>query len=100
MPLPAELDSDLLEPGNINLGKRPRVKNKDGSISTVRSITVEMDGHHILIPTVIGTQVVSDDEAIRHFRQTSQHLGIYKSAKAANKAAAQLHKDQAKFYGL
>jgi hypothetical protein len=59
-----------------------------------------MDGHHILIPTVVGNQVVSNDEAIRHFRQSSQHLGIYKSAKAAKKAAEQLHKDQAKLYGL
>lgn len=100
MPLPAELNSDLLEPGNIDLTKRPKVKNKDGSVSTVRSITVEMDGHHILIPTVVGNQVVSNEEAIRHFRKTSQHLGIYKTAEAAQKAAEQLHKDQAKLYGL
>lgn len=100
MPLPIELNSDLLEPGNIDLNKRPKVKNKDGSISTIRSITIEMDGHHIIIPTVIGNQVVANEEAIRHFRKTSQHLGIYKSSEAANKAAEQLHKDQAKLYGL
>ena len=100
MPLPTELNSDLLEPGNIDLKKRPKVKNKDGSTSTVRSITIEVDGHHILIPTVIGNQVVSNEEAIRHFKQTSQHLGIYKTPEAAQKAAEQLHKDQAKLYGL
>ena len=100
MPLPAELNSDLLEPGNIDLNKRPKVKNKDGAISTVRTITVEMDGYHIIIPTVVGTQVVSNDEAINNFRKTSQHLGIYKSKSAAEQAAKQLSKDQAKLYGL
>ena len=95
-----KINPDLIEAGNIDLTKRPKVKNPDGSISTVRSIGIEMDGMHFNIPTVIGDKVVSDKEAIDYFKKSKQHLGVYKSKKAAKAAAEQLHKDQEKYYGL
>lgn len=95
-----KINPDLIEAGNIDLTKRPKVKNPDGSISTVRTIGIEMDGMYFNIPTVVGNKVVSDKEAIDYFKKTRQHLGAYKSQKAADAAAKQLHKDQAKLYGL
>jgi peptidoglycan hydrolase-like protein with peptidoglycan-binding domain len=41
------------------------VHNPDGSISTVKQITVERDGKSYNIPTVWGGKVVSNDEAIK-----------------------------------
>jgi len=95
-----KINPDLIEAGNLDLTKRPKVKNPDGSVSTVRTIGIEMDGMHFLIPTVIGNKVVSNDEAIAHFRKTNQHLGIYKSKQAVTQAGIALSAQQKKDYGL
>ena len=42
----------MIEPGNIDIANRPVVRNPDGSISTVRSITVEADGKYVVLPTI------------------------------------------------
>jgi hypothetical protein len=87
----------LIEEGNIDLTDRPKVKNKDGSISTIRSITVESDGNHYVIPTVAETGVVlKDEEAIELWRQTGKHLGVFKTSKDANKFAEKLHESEAR----
>jgi hypothetical protein len=88
-----------LVPGNIDLGHRPVVHNRDGSISTVRSISIGTDQGEVLIPTVVGNRVVSNDEAIRHFQQTGEHLGIFRSPKEADAYAIWLHQQQAREYG-
>ena len=88
----------LLEKGNIDLNKRPVVKNKDGSISTVRSMSFEEDGKEVLIPTVVGNKVVSDKEAIAYYRKTGEHLGKFDSPKAADAYAKTLHEQQGDKY--
>ena len=85
--------------GNIDLRIRPKVRNSDGSYSTVRTIGIEVDGMYINIPTVINGKVVSNKEAIEHFQRTGQHLGKFKTQKERDAAARQLHIDQAKMYG-
>lgn len=90
--------ADLIREGNIDLTKRPVVKNKDGSISTVRSMSFEEDGMQILIPTVVGDKVVSDKAAIDHYHKTGEHLGMFSSVKAANAYAKKLHEEQDKMY--
>ena len=86
-------------PGNIDLYNRPVVRNPDGSISTVRSISIDTDQGEVLIPTVVGNRVVSNQDAIRHYMQTGQHLGIFKTPQDADAYAVWLHNQQAQFYG-
>lgn len=86
--------------GNINLAKRPVVKNKDGSISTVRSMSANFGkGREVLMPTVMdnGT-IVSDRAAIKNFKKTGKHLGVFDTPANADKFAAELHESQAKRY--
>ncbi len=88
-------------PGNIDLNNRPIVKNADGSISTVRSMSFNEDGKEVLIPTVAddGSRILSTDEAIAQYRRTGQFLGKFNTPAQATAYAEQLHQAQARQYG-
>lgn len=90
----------LLVPGNIDIGKRPIVRNKDGSISTVRSMSFETLAGEVLVPTVSEDgRIMSDDEAVKQFMRSGRHLGIFSTPNAATAYAKSLHEQQAKQYG-
>lgn len=85
----------LLERGNIDIHNRPVVKNSDGSISTVRSMSTNIDGREVLIPTVSDDgRIMSDDEAIDNFLRTGKHLGMFDNPDDATAYAESLHNQQ------
>lgn len=89
----------LVQMGNIDLMDRPVVNNPDGSISTVRSMSFNVEGKEVLIPTVSDDgRILSDKEAIEQFAKTGRHLGKFNSPDAATKYAMSLHDEQAKMY--
>lgn len=90
----------FVSPGNIDLNARPVVRNADGTISTVRSISVGIDGLEYVIPTVSDDgRVLSDDDAVAMFESTGRHLGAFQNPTAATRWAERLHREQEKQYG-
>lgn len=83
----------MVEAGNIDLKKRPVIQNEDGTHSTVRTITIEEEGETVLIPTAINGKIVSNKEAIAHYRKTGEHMGKFKSEEAAEKYDKKIHKE-------
>lgn len=90
----------MIEQGNIDLNARPTVKNSDGSISTVRSISANFDGQEVLIPTVSDDgKILSDEDAIKTYLRTGKHLGKFDNPDDATAYAESLHDQQSKRYG-
>ena len=109
-------DLSIIEPGNLDLTKRPKVKNPDGSYSTVFTHTflldeLKPDGPAVNVPGVIkggarpglyykvpegraGERLAWDE-----YKKTNEHLGIHKTLKDAIKAAERLHANQQNMYG-
>jgi len=86
----------MIQQGNIDLNTRPVVQNKDGTVSTVRSIGINVNGREVLIPTVSEDgRVMSNAEAVDTFKKTGRHLGMFGSEQDATRYAKQLHVQQA-----
>lgn len=89
----------MVKEGNIDLASRPVVHLPDGSIATVRSIGVNIDGKEYLLPTVSQDgRLLSNDEAVDEFKRTGKYLGIFDSPEASDRYAEALHNQQDKLY--
>lgn len=97
-PVEGATASGQVEQGNIDLHHRAIARNKDGSISTVLSMSIGTDKGEVLIPKVIDGHVVSEKEAIAHYRKTGEHLGVFKDEASATAYAQSLHQEQAREY--
>lgn len=89
--------------GNVNLYKQPKVKNPDGSISTVDSVSGNVDGKELLLPTVTpdgrhfkGSAAEKFQQAFTEYKKTGQYLGQFDSEGEATAYASKLHDDYAK----
>lgn len=89
-----EKPKGMIAQGNIDLNNRPAVKNADGTHSTVKTITIEEDGKTILLPTIIGGKSFSNKEAIKHYKETGEHMGVFKSETDANLYDEKLHHEK------
>jgi hypothetical protein len=89
-----EPSSGIIEKGNIDLSNRPVVKNSDGTESTVKTITTEIDGKTVLLPTIIDGKEVSSKEAVKHYKETGEHMGIFSSEAAADAYDKKLHEEK------
>ncbi|WP_220668893.1 hypothetical protein [Stenotrophomonas rhizophila] len=75
------------------------VRNPDGSISTVRSISANFDGNEVLIPTVSDDgRILSDEDAIAAYQKTGRNLGVFDTPENATAYAESLHNQQADMY--
>lgn len=101
-PVRAKLPKDYK--GNIDLHNRPKYKNPDGSISTVYSIGVNIDGQEILLPTITNKNgkaiKLTEQQAIDLYKATGKNLGKFKTSKESNAMAELIHKHQQKYYNL
>lgn len=86
----------LLTAGNIDVMHRPVVQNPDGTVSTVRSMSIGTDKGEVLIPTVSDDgKVLAPQAAIDLYRQTGRNLGVFDSPASATTYAQSLHQQQA-----
>lgn len=84
--------------GNIDLNNRQVLNNNDGTFSTENSSTIEIDGKYIVIPTVIDGKQLDIEDAIDHYMNTGEHLGMFDSLKEADTYAQLLHERQEELY--
>jgi len=87
--------------GNIDLMKRPVIKNPDGSFSTLKSMSFRDPdtGKETLIPMIrYDGYEMDENESIAWYKKTGQYLGRFDTAEEATTYAKELSSKQAELY--
>lgn len=74
----------------FNYSQYPKVKNADGSESNVVTKSFNIDGKETLLPTMVGGQRLTDQQAIDNFKKTGKHFGQFATPEEADAAASKL----------
>ena len=85
--------------GNIDLNNRIVVHNQDGTISTEKSFSVNIDGREILLPSIVNGIVLSENDAIDYYLENNKYLGDFRTVAEADAYAEMLHLRQQWYYG-
>jgi hypothetical protein len=78
-------------PGNINLNGRPITPNADGSYSSEKSFSIGTDKGETLIPKIVNGEELSQDDAIKHYKKTGEHMGVFDTPEHADNYAEKTH---------
>lgn len=81
--------------GNLDPFNRPMLQNPDGGYSTTSSISVGTDKGETIIPTVVGGKRLSNEDAMKHYRETGENFGAFDTPENADVYAQHLHEVQA-----
>lgn len=82
-----------MSPGEVAANKA-RIQNSDGSFSTERTITIESDGKHYVIPTIVDGKVRSPEEATKLWADgKNKAVGVFDNDADAERFATQRSRD-------
>ena len=85
----------MIQPGNVDLTKRPMVHHPDNSISTLYSGSFQTDAGSVLVPFVSPTgKMLNEAEALAEYKRTGKMLGIFKTDEQADAYSEMLHQKQ------
>lgn len=74
-----------MSPSAIAAGGKPAIPQSGGGLSTEKSIGIEMDGKHYVIPTIVNGVSLTPDAAVEAFRAgKNQPLGTFGSQQEAS----------------
>jgi len=83
-----------MTPQDVAAGGKPTVLQKHGGISTEKTITIEADGRHYVIPTIINGQSYTPEAAINAFMtKKNKPIAVFDSADEAKAFAEQRSRD-------
>lgn len=89
------VNAKFVEGPTIDLSNRPVLNNGDGSFSTIETVSFANEFGEVVVPTIINGVRVGVDEAIKHYEQTGEHLGVFANAEEAARYAKALSEAQA-----
>ena len=83
----------MVEPPTMDIMEkdRPAFYNPDGSMSTMSTMSKNVDGKEVLIPTVVNGRRLSDDQAVKYYLATGKHYGKFATPQDANFYAKSIH---------
>ena len=88
----------LVTPGNLDLNARKVFNGPSGDYRTENSMSIGTEQGETLIPTVVNGRQLTEQEAIDHYMQTGENLGMFRTPEDSDRYAQALHERQAVRY--